>query len=65
MTTQAEYDAGSAALLQFIQKEVQLLVPALERGFIPADKEPVAARAFAKVAIDAAAAVRAKAQQAT
>jgi hypothetical protein len=65
MTVQAEYDAGSAAVLKFIQDEIQILVPEFERGLIPADKEPAAAAAFAKAAIDAAAAVRAKAQQQT
>jgi hypothetical protein len=59
MTTLADYETGAAALLKFIQEEIQTLVPGAFQGMIPAEKEPVVAAAGAKRVIDAVAANKA------
>jgi hypothetical protein len=55
--TQAQYDAGKAAALALIRKEIPLLVPGWAQHFIPVDKEPIVAQAVAKAVLDAALAV--------
>jgi len=61
--TKADYDAGTAAALALIQKEVHDIMPQIPfifRGRIPVDKEPDAAALLAKTVIDAVEAERAK-----
>jgi hypothetical protein len=60
MTTQAEYDAGTAAALEVAQADVAQEVPELFRGDIPAGAIERFAADAAKAAIDAAAQVRIK-----
>ena len=65
MTTKAEYDAGVAAALVIAQADVQQDVPAFIQPEVPMDVVNREVTRIAKAAIDAAAAVRIKAQQQT
>jgi len=55
--SQKAYDAGTAAALVLIRKDVAEIMPQVPfpfRGLIPADKEPDWAKHIAKVVLDAA-----------
>lgn len=57
--SQKAYDAGTAAALVLIRKDVADIMPQVPfpfRGMIPVDKEPEWAAHIAKVVLDAAAA---------
>ena len=57
--SQKAYDAGTAAALDLIRKDVAEIMPQVPfpfRGMIPVDKEPQWAQHIAKVVLDAAAA---------
>jgi spermidine synthase len=63
MTTPAEYAAAYAAVLKIAQADINQEVPAFFRSEIPNDFVEQFAHAAARVALDAAAAVRARDDQ--
>ncbi len=60
MAIKEDYDAGTAAALQYLRGEIDRLVPSMFRGMIDASKEPGESAAVAKVVIDAVDDARAK-----
>jgi hypothetical protein len=65
MTVQAEYDAGISAALTIAHADIKADVPVFIQPEVPMDVLDREVTRIAKAVIDAAAAVRAKAQQVT